>query len=64
MRVSSSLKVILSTWIAALIGATAGRVLAEATTDSRPADAAVHARVDRSIRGAAGVPDAAHQPAH
>jgi hypothetical protein len=37
MRVPSSLKVILSTWIAALVGALAGRVLAQATGDTRGA---------------------------
>jgi hypothetical protein len=37
MRVPSSLKVILSTWIAALVGALAGRVLAEATGDTHGA---------------------------
>jgi len=44
MRVSSSLKVILSTWLAALVGALAGRVLAEATGGPRPsASSAQHA---------------------
>lgn len=49
MRVSSSLKVILSTWLAALVGALAGRVLAEATGAPRTsASSAQHAPASAS----------------
>jgi hypothetical protein len=48
MRVPSSLKVILSTWLAALVGMLAGRVLAEATGASHGPQA--HAPVVTSVQ--------------
>jgi hypothetical protein len=52
MRVSSSLKLVVSTWIAALLGALAGRALAEASSANAQvsqagANAHVHPAADR-----------------